>query len=88
MQVHSKFLVGISNNLKYSSSKTKYKQDRLFFLSGYFRIAELLSTSEGEDIRGMVTHWKTGRMESGWFIGKTLSLQWDNPKLKAQSPIV
>lgn len=56
MQVHSKFLVGISNNLKYSSSKTKYKQDRLFFLSGYFRIAELLSTSEGEDIRGMVTH--------------------------------
>ena len=66
MQVHSKFLVGISNNLKYSSSKTKYKQDRLFFfLSGYFRIAELLSTSEGEDIRGMVTRWKTGRMESG-----------------------
>lgn len=53
MQVHSKFLVGISNNLKYSSSKTKYKQDRLFFffLSGYFRIAELLSTSEGEDIK-------------------------------------
>lgn len=59
MQVHSTFLVGISNNLKYSSSKTKYKQDRLFvllLLSGYFRVAELLSTSEGEDIRGMVTH--------------------------------
>lgn len=40
MQVHSKFLVGISNNLKYSSYKTKYKQDRLFLKSGYFRIVE------------------------------------------------
>lgn len=56
MQVHSKFLVGISNNLKYSSYKTKYKQDRLFLKSGYFRIVELLSTSEGENIAGMVIH--------------------------------
>ena len=54
--MHSKFLAGIPNNLKYSSSKTKYKQDRLFLKSRYFGIVELLSTSEGENIAGMVIH--------------------------------